>query len=284
MNFERYHPMVIALFFVGGIGYTLYNLHIVILGISFFGAFLFAIQLIGKKMIRKLLLGYVPFMIMAIAFNVMFNHSGETLLFYLNANPVTLESIVYGSILSLLFVTEILWISCLNKIMTVDKLLCLTGKIHPKLGLFVSMTLRFIPRYKAQLHRIYDGQKCIGRDVTKGNIFRRLLIFISCISILITWSLENAVDVISSMKSRGYGTCKRTSFSPIIMTKRDIRVLLLELCLILVTLGSGRKISARYSPYIYLTKHLSWIFLIAFSLYVILPTILYIKERVKCLR
>ena len=81
------------------------------------------------------------------------------------------------------------------------------------LSLVLSMTLRFVPRFRAQLQTISEAQRGIGRDVSGGPLLRRTRNAITVFSIMVTWALENAIETADSMKSRGYGLPGRTAFS-----------------------------------------------------------------------
>ena len=67
------------------------------------------------------------------------------------------------------------------------------------------MTLRFIPKFKAQMDAVVDAQRNIGRDISQGSLWHRTKIAITVLSIMVTWALENAIETADSMKSRGYG-------------------------------------------------------------------------------
>ena len=52
---------------------------------------------------------------------------GVTILRYMGDNPLTLESILYGVAIAVMFGSVILWFSCVHVIMTSDKLMYLSG-------------------------------------------------------------------------------------------------------------------------------------------------------------
>lgn len=138
-----------------------------------------------------------------------------------------------------MFVTVIIWFSCYNVVMTSDKFIYIFGKILPALSLIFSMVLRFVPRYLAQIKVISNAQKCIGRDVSQGNLLARARNGITILSIMTTWALENAIETADSMRSRGYGLPGRTSFSIFRLDARDKVVLLIMTGLIaLVAVGA----------------------------------------------
>ena len=84
---------------------TMFLSHPVLLGISFLGAFFYAVRLKGWKAVAKFnLIFTLPAMVIVAFINPAFNHYGVTTLFYLKTGPVTLEAIVYGIVLaSMLF-------------------------------------------------------------------------------------------------------------------------------------------------------------------------------------
>ena len=88
------------------------------------------------------------------------------------------------------------------------------------------MTLRFVPRFSAQLKVVANAQRCMGRDVSNGSIIKRAKHGLSILSIMTTWALENAIDTADSMKSRGYGHPGRTAFSIFNFDKRDRKAFL----------------------------------------------------------
>ena len=162
-------------------------------------------------------------MVLLTAFiNPAFNHEGMTILLYFpNGNPLTLESILYGFSAGSMLVTILVWFSSFNRVMTSDKFIYLFGKVIPALSLVLSMSLRFIPKFKSQMATVTEAQRSIGRDVSDGSLLNRTKTAIHIFSIMITWSLENAIETADSMKSRGYGLKGRTAFSIYRFDERD---------------------------------------------------------------
>jgi energy-coupling factor transport system permease protein len=174
----------------------------------------------------------LPMFLFAAPINPAFNHEGGTILTYLpGGNPLTLESITYGIAAAAMLISVIAWFSCYNAVMTSDKFVYLFGRVIPALSLVLSMTLRFVPKFKAQVRVVSDAQRCIGRDVTSGGVLDRVKNGLTILSIMVTWSLENAIETADSMKSRGYGLPGRTAFSIYRFDRRDRAALIwLLLC------------------------------------------------------
>jgi len=230
--FSGYHPTVNMLYFTLVIGLTMCLNHPVCLAMSLLCALTYSIDLKGKKAVRFNLIFMLPLLVMTALINPAFSHQGVTILTYLpSGNPLTLESILYGIFAAFLLITVIAWFSCFNAVMTGDKFVYLFGRIIPALSLILSMSLRLAPRFTAQTKVISNAQKCVGRDVSNGGIFKRARHGIKILSVLVTWTLENAIDTADSMKSRGYGLPGRTAFSIYRFDRRDKKALLfLLLC------------------------------------------------------
>lgn len=220
--FSGCHPAINFLYFALVLVFTMCFLHPVSLVVSLGTALAYAFYLKGGRAIRSGMKILVPMMLMAAILNPAFNHEGVTILAYLpSGNPLTLESILRGLAGAVMLAAVITWFQCYSAVMTSDKFVYLFGRIIPALSLVLSMTLRFIPKFRAQLAVVTQAQRCLGRDVSQGSVFQRVRTGITILSILITWSLENAIETADSMKGRGYGLPGRTAFSIYRFDKRD---------------------------------------------------------------
>lgn len=226
-EFKTYHPIVNFTYFILVIGFSCVFMHPICLVISLVCGFTYSVMLKGKKAVKTNLVYMLPTLLIAALINPAFNHEGVTIIKYLpSGNPLTLESIAYGLAAAVMIVSVICWFSCYNEVMTSDKFIYLFGRIIPSLSLILSMTLRFVPKFSAQLKTVVNAQRCMGRDVSNGSIIQRAKHGLSILSIMITWSLENAIETADSMKSRGYGHPGRTAFSIFTFDKRDKKAFL----------------------------------------------------------
>lgn len=219
--------------------------------ISAIGAISYYITLKGTKAIGFLLRGVLPVFIITVLINPAFSHEGSTTICYLpTGNPLTLESIIYGVASGIMMVGILLWFGCFTEVITSDKFVYLFGRIIPALSLLLSMTLRFVPRFTYQLSLVREVQKTLGRDTENGSLIRRIKNAIACFSIVVTWSLENAIETADSMKSRGYGTKKRTAYSIYHFDDRDKNAIcFLIFCgIFLLSTGLAGKLFWRYFP------------------------------------
>ena len=231
-TFSNMHPFINFIFFALTIGFTMFIMNPVCLAVSFLCALVTALYLNGKKAVRLSLVFLLPMILLIVLINPVFNHEGMTILTYFPwDNPLTLESIVYGIASAFLLSSTVLWFSSFNAVITSDKVVFLFGRIMPSLSLVISMALRFVPRFSAQMKLVRNAQHTIGRDINEGTLFQRIRNAVKILSIMITWSLENAIETADSMKSRGHGLKGRTSYSLYKFDKRDAFML----CTILFT-------------------------------------------------
>ncbi len=221
--FEKYHPFAVFIYFLVMIAITMLSTNPIVLGISLAGAAAYFIYTGGSFWGN--IAFYIPFFLLIAVTNPLFSHNGETILFFLNDQRVTLEAVCYGLMMALMLVAVIFWFKCVNEVMTSDKIIYLFGKVLPKLSLILTMSLRFVPMLKRQAVRIHKTQKVLGLYCT-DSITDRFLGGIRVFSALITWSLENAMETADSMKARGYGLTGRTSFSLYKWKARDTLLLL----------------------------------------------------------
>lgn len=205
------HPVVNILFFVFAIGITMFSMSPAFLAVTLAFSWAYSILLKGKKTVKNNLLFTLPVLVVMTVINTLFTHNGATVLFYLNNRRVTAEAFLYGLAAAVLLSAVIVWFTCFNVIMSADKLIFCFGKIAPVLGLTLSMIFRFIPLLKSRYKEIHMGQRCMHRHEGKG-FFSKLRQGVKEISILISWSLEAAIETSDSMEARGYGLPGRTSF------------------------------------------------------------------------
>lgn len=248
------HPAVNFLYFTIVLVCSMCLMHPVCLLFSLAGALWYTARLRGGRALWGYLKWLIPMMLLAALVNPTFVHQGVTLLAYLpSGNPLTLESILYGLASAGMLAAVVLWFSCLSVVLTSDKFIYLFGRVIPALSLVLSMTLRFVPRFKRQFHAVAQAQRYMGRDTANGSLLQRTKNALKVFSVMVTWSLESAIDTADSMRSRGYGEPGRTAFSIYRLDDRDRGLLLwLLFCggyLLAGALAGG--LTFRYYPMLY---------------------------------
>ena len=217
--FSGFHPVVNFLFFVAALGLTMFIQQPVYLLISMISGCAYLLYLQGRKGFLRQVGYLVPILVMMAIMNPMFNHEGVTILWYLpNDNPITLEAICFGLASAVMMGASIVWFNCCNTVFTSDKIIYLFGRVIPALSLMISMTLRFVPRFKNFLQSVLRTQRAMHKpENTKEKLGQALAAF----SATVSWAMEQSIVSADSMKSRGYGLFGRTAFSIYIFEKRD---------------------------------------------------------------
>ena len=288
--FDSIHPIVEIAFFAFTLAMPMLFLHPVMLGISFATSLIWFLMIKGRKSISFLLKFVLPVMVAAAVLNPAFNHRGMTILFYLRYNPITLESVFYGAASAAMFGTVLLWFACFNAIMTSDKIIYLFGRIIPSLSLIISMVFRFVPLFKEQTARIALARRCMGEDVRKGDLMKRVKNGLAILSALISWALENSIITADSMRARGFGLRGRTNFSRYRFDGRDVMIgILLALGMGFVSFGvTSNTISIRYFPRFVMNKFspLAIACCAVYALTLMIPIIINLKEAAvwRCLK
>ena len=242
--FSGFHPAVNLAFFAAALGMTMLIQQPVYLLISMFSGCAYLLYLQGRKgMLRQV--GYLlPILVMMAVMNPMFNHEGVTVLWYLpNDNPITLEAVCFGLASAVMMGASIVWFNCCNTVFTSDKIIYLFGRVIPALSLLISMTLRFVPRFKNFLQSVLRTQQAMRKPETVREKLQQAL---SAFSATVSWAMEQSIVSADSMKSRGYGIQGRTAFSIYLFEKRDTFVLAL-----LAVLCAGAALPC-------LTGHAAW--------------------------
>ena len=217
--FAALHPSVCMAYFVAAIGLTLACSHPAAAALSLAGGTAFSILLRGGKETANTYKFVLPMFLLIAIGNPLFNHRGATMLFMLFDQWITLEAICYGLVSACTLSAIIVWFACYQQVMTSDKFLYLFGNIAPNTALLITMTLRFIPKLKKDAADIAAAETMLNGKPQRltqklGAVMRRL-------SVLLTMSMEAAVETADSMRARGWGCGPRGRFSIWRFGRRD---------------------------------------------------------------
>lgn len=208
--FSSLHPVSEFAYFAAVIVISMFFLHPVVLAASLLGGVFYNIYLGGRRAVKFIVAYMLPLALAVAVLNPVFNHRGATILFYAGDNPITLESFLYGLAAGAMLISVMVWFSCYNRVMTSEKVVFIFGRIIPSISLIFSMTLRFVPRFKAQVKVITDGRRCISGDLSKGRFIKKAKNGAIISRALLAWSFENSIETADSMRARGYGLARRT--------------------------------------------------------------------------
>ena len=184
---------VIALYFLGAVAFTVVGLHPVLLGLSFLSALAYYGCTAGGGRALKSLGAVVPFLLLYCVVNPLLNNRGATELFRLWGRSVTLESVLYGLLSSLMLLCVLLWFGCMQQSLDSDRLTGLLSGVLPVIGLMLGLILRFIPYLRT-----------LGVSAGRGGLRRRMRTGGVLLSAALSLSLEETLDTAVSMRARGF--------------------------------------------------------------------------------
>lgn len=279
--FGTLHPAVSMCYFVCVIGLTLACPHVVTVLLSLLGSTLFNLALRGRKAFGRTMRFVLPMFLLVCIGNPLVNHRGVTMLCLLFNQWITLEAIVYGVVTACSLAAIILWFGCYQEVMTSDKFLYLFGKIAPATALLITSALRFIPQMQQNAAQIKQSRAMLQDNSPR--LFQKLAHAIQNLSALLGMSMENAVQTADSMKARGYGVRRRTTFHLFVFDSRDAAVLglilaLTGICALGRVFGHG---TMEFYPRMdaVFTGVSGTVLYIAFAVLALFPSILEVKEK-----
>lgn len=276
--FSQYHPLTNFLFFVGAIGFCVVFQHPAYLAVGIGGAAVYYLLLHGRVGLHRLM-GMLPVFLVVSGLNPLFNHYGSRALFTVFGKPYTLEALYYGMALGAMFVGMLLWFGCYSAVLTSDKFVCLFGSLIPSLSLLLVMILRMIPNLTRRAGEIAAARKCIGKGLGEGATNREKISGgLKQLSALTDWALEGSILTADSMRSRGYGSAKRTSFQIYHLCWRDWVLMTLMGVLAALVIGLGGT-QASYTPKLWIPQP-GW-GLVCYGVYVLIPAAVHVQEELK---
>lgn len=278
--FSKCHPAVNFLFFLGAIGCGVVIRHPAYLAVGMVCGCIYYLLLHGRKG-WKFILGLVPLFLLLTAVNPLFNTYGEKVLFQLFGRPYTYEALLYGAAIAAMFVNMSIWFGCYNQVLTSDKFTSLFGNLIPSLSLLLVMVLRLVPTFIRKVHAISGARCAIGKGVGDGaGKKEKLESGLTILGALTSWALEGSVVTGDSMRARGYGSARRSSFMLYTMGKSNWMLLTVQVCffaLVIVSAALGQT-RADFTPDLSISP-VSW-GVAAYAAYLLIPTALQIKEAV----
>lgn len=280
-TFADSNPIAVTVYFLTVSAIAMFCANPVISAISLFGAVLLYIMNNGRKGLSTHIFSAVLFAAMSLV-NPLVSHNGATVLFVMNNNPVTLEALVYGISAAVTVIAVLYWFRSFSHIMTSDKLLYLFGTLSPKLALTLSMALRYVPLFGAQIKKIHASQKALGlyKDDNIVDSFRGGM---GIFSIMLTWALENGVVTADSMTARGYGAGKRSRFSLFRFRAEDIFSICTTIAFAALSVYGAIGAEFEFYPYISVPEMNARIVIgyVSYCFLNIIPLIITVKEELK---
>ena len=285
-EFSTYHPLVNVVFFLGAIVLAMFFIHPAYTTVSLVLSVFYLLTLKKRRAFRELLYMLILFVGLSVI-NPIFNRMGATVLFRYFGRPYTLEALIYGMTLAGMTASVLCWFACYNSIMTSDKFIYIFGRVIPSVSLVLSMILRLIPNFIKKTKQISSARASIGLagDSSSSRI-EKIRNGTQTLSALTSWALEGGIITADSMRSRGYGSGKRTAFAKYRFDARNIVLLVVFLVLLAVIIfcAANGSTKAVYYPFLSMTWFGDFYMttgIIAYGIFLILPACLEYKEKIK---
>lgn len=236
MSLKSRHPGVILFFFASVLVVTMSTRHPGTSLLSFILAFLFRIRLTGLRRAIRSLAYLVPMTLLMILFNSLFNDRGLTVLLILGSWRLTLESLFYGLVSGLVLSSVMLWFQSYSDLMESGRFLALLGNRLPVISMMVAMIFRLIPQTLS-----HGRQIDLGRRALTGEPKRRVKLggAIRMISILMAWSMENAIETADAMRAKAFDAGRRRAYGRLRWSSGDFVLMAVNTFLLVITALGG---------------------------------------------
>lgn len=277
-RFLKLNPSALFLYFILSIGFVL------VLNNPFFSiaslvcGLLYSAFIDKKKALDMVWLSAVAIAIVS-AFNMLFVHFGDTILFEIRQISFTLEALAFGANQGFIMAFVFVWFYCLSKTLDSEKTVYIL-RFAPKLALMLSMILGFIPRFSRKLGEIRDARLALRGGAEPQTKKEKLKEGIEVFSALITYSLEGSIITADSMQGRGY--------NPKAIYGKRYKTSVLDVAFVMITLllsvGVGvlcvvNKTAVTFQPTIEVNGFSAFA-LVLFVVLELMPTIICLKEEI----
>ncbi|WP_249869077.1 energy-coupling factor transporter transmembrane component T [Oceanobacillus saliphilus] len=225
-GFRSFHPFVLMLYYIAVIAGLMINQHPFFLLAAFIC--LVFVNLILDKGVE---LNKWKYMILFLSLFVLvltpiFNQQGNIVLWTVFSREIYLEAIIQGFMIACTLSGILALFTTFSIVITSDKFLYMFSKVFPKWALILMLALRFVPLFRKRLSDIQDVQEMKGVSMKDGKLREKAQNGMLFIQILLTYSLEEAIQTADSMSARGYGLQKRSNYESYAWKLRDSYVLI----------------------------------------------------------
>lgn len=282
-TFERNSPVSVFIYYACVVVPVIFTMNPVIIALSLIGSIISSFAGREHTSVRFHIYMLILFVVMTAA-NPLFYHNGETVLFVMNNNPITLEAAIYGAISATAVISVLYRSRSYTLYMTSDRLLYLFSILSSKAALILTMALRYVPLYTRHTRCVADAQRAAGL-YKERNIIDDIKGGMRVFSATATWALEYGIVTAASMEARGYGVGRRTRYSPFTFGHRDIVLTAISLMLfaVIITAGATGSFSFTFYPRIEASpaSTLAFAAYTSYGVLSFLPAILTIIEDVR---
>ncbi|NLB88676.1 MAG: energy-coupling factor transporter transmembrane protein EcfT [Syntrophomonadaceae bacterium] len=160
----------------------------------------------------------LPFVILIMLINSLFNNSGATNLLAVNllgfcSLTINLEGLVYGLVAGIKLMAIITGFSFYTLVIDSDQVLNLTRRLGYQISLIINMSMRLFPLVWQDYSRIREIQRYRSLPYENSTGLAKLKSQVPSLTILLVNSLNRSLQTAESLYSRGYGSGPSTVYS-----------------------------------------------------------------------
>ncbi|QKI82321.1 energy-coupling factor transporter transmembrane component T [Kroppenstedtia eburnea] len=225
-GFRDLHPVVTFIYYAGVLLMLLLMFHpLFILSAGFL---LLAVNLLydgGKGLFQwRGVMGMTAGVILVV--NPLTSQRGSHILWEGTSHRITWEAVLYGGMMAGIILCVLAAFVSYQQVIPSNKFLYLFSRLLPQWALLTVLALRFVPLLRGRLEEIAIVHRSREDEIPKRSLRERLRRSMKRLEVLLTWSLEEGLQTADSMKARGYGTGRRSSYSPYRWRPKDGAALL----------------------------------------------------------
>ena len=221
MKITRIHPAIFIVYFMILIVFAfLFNNPYYILTFGIMILALIALQGSVSE-IKSTARVFLPLVLFITLLNMLFSHVGNTHIYIYGTYYITLEAIIYGIIMAITFFLVTLTFLAYNTYVSYQDMLYVFSKKYPNISMIIVMSLRFVPLIQKRSKELHELSK-LKNNNEKLSYGEKISQLIHNLGLVVSWSLEEAMQTASSMKARGYNITKRTSYLEYKINKIDV--------------------------------------------------------------
>lgn len=235
MKITRIHPAIFIVYFLILIVFAfLFNNPYYIITFGIMILTLIALQGSTSE-IKSTFKVFLPLVLFITILNTIFTHVGDTHIYVYGSNYVTLEAIVYGIIMAVTFFLVTLTFIAYNTYVSYQDMLYVFSKKYPNISMIIIMSLRFVPLIQKRSKELLELSKLRNHNENL-TYTERISELIRNFGLVVSWSLEEAMQTASSMKARGYNITKRTSYLEYKFNRIDVLLSILIVATVIILL------------------------------------------------
>ena len=268
--FARLHPASNFLFFALAMLLGMFFVNPLFLSISALFSLSYYIVLRGAKGLKSAGGILLAASFISLVSPLLSTYGDKVIFTYGGGRPYTQQALLYGISTGGMFVTVAFWFACYNIIITSEKFMYLFDRLAPTLSLVLSMVLRLVPALQKNCGAVLAARNAVGKSPQNAAKYERICAGATVLSVVISMSLESAIITADSMRCRGYGTTRRTSFAQYKKGRGDVCFIMITAACALV--GAYAALCAQKS---------NWLFAAAYAAFLSQPLTNYFWEEIK---